>query len=183
MVFVQPLDRRGPANLTLQPGFNVTLLMSEKVHFYCAEENAKTFVIKDDNGKKVFEQSIDDQTKGISIDPRKANLKAGQKYSWSVNGNGKVYNFTILDSNSEKEILKKLAEIEKKFSSPDESLLKKANYLQLLSDASEHQIDLYWLSYQWLSKISSNNEEIKNEKLYLLDECQRHYILEKVRNR
>ena len=177
------INKGSELDLKLQPGFDVTLLMSETVHFRWDTKNAKTFMIKDNTGKKVFQQYIGNQNHSIDVNLSQINLEAGKKYSWSVDGNNKVYSFTILDSDTEKELLKKFAEIEKSFSSNDERLLKKASYAQMLSDDPEYKLDLYWLSYQWLSQISPNNTALEKETWYLLYECNIHYLAAKGRHR
>ncbi len=160
-------------NLNPQPGFDVTLLASQKVRFAWDNTNAKNFVIKNEQGKKVFEKAIGVDS-AIDVEPSMLKLKAGQKYIWGLDDNSSAYKFTVLDEQSEKEILEKLAEIEAENISDEERTLKKAAYVQLISDLYSDTVDLYWLSEQWLSKISPTDENLKRDKSVLLKKCARH---------
>lgn len=179
-----------------QPGYDVTLLTSLPVHFEWWEESAtndfvikdnngkpvfdvssgnesKNFVIKDSKGKSVFEKSIDNES---SIDILLSNLnklKAGQKYSWSVNGKNS-YNFTILDAQTEKELLEKLDKIDAEGLSPEECALKKANYLLMLSEEYSNSFDFYWLIAQLMSQISPTDKNLKEQKSDMLTRCSQH---------
>ena len=169
-------------DLKPQPGFNVTLLPNQKVHFKWDNKASKNFIIKDDKGRKVFEEKIGDKN-GIDIVPGKAKLKAGQKYFWSVDNNLNTFEFTVLDEQLEKELLDKLVEIEAQYSSPEECVIRKALYVQLLSDDPKYGLDLYWLSAQWLSEISPTDDKHKHERLYLLKKCKLHLTVEKRQRR
>ena len=160
-----------------QPGFDVTLFMNYTVHFAWSKKVTGNFVIMDNSGKKVFEKAISD-TNSLDIVPKEIKLEAGQKYSWSVNDN-KVYRFTILDKQSEKELLKNLAEIDAEKVSPEERAVEKAIYVQELSRLYSDTLDLYWLSAQWLSEISTSNERLKEEKCNLIEKCTQHHLIER----
>ena len=159
-------------NLNPQPGFDVTLLTNQTVHF-AWDGAAKIFVIKDDNGKKIFDKSVGN-TSELEIDPKAAKLKAGQQYTWSIDGGLSAYKFTLLDEQTEKEILDKLAAIDAENISHEERALKKAAYVQLISELYPDTVDLYWLSAQWLSEISPTDEGLKENKSVLLKKCSRH---------
>lgn len=158
-------------NLKPQPGFDVTLLTNQTVCF-AWDGSAKNFVIANEAGEKIFEQAISGAKK-FEVVPSEANLKAGQKYSWSVNGN-EQFTFTILDSQTEKEILDGLAEIDAENLSTEERALKKAAYVQLVSDIYPDKVDLYWLSAQWLSEISPTDKKFKDDRFVLLKKCSQH---------
>ena len=166
-------DDKTKFNLKPQPGFDVTLLPNQEVHFEWSNKASKIFVIKDDKGKKVFEEKIGDKN-GIDIVPGKAKLKAGQKYFWSVDNNLNTFEFTVLDEQLEKELLDKLVEIEAQYSSPEECVIRKALYVQLLSDDPKYGLDLYWLSAQWLSEFSPTDDKLENDKYNLLERCEQH---------
>ena len=158
-------------NLKPQPGFDVTLLTNQSVCF-AWDGSAKNFVITNEAGEKVFEKAIGGAKK-IDVVPSEANLKAGQKYSWSVNGNDQ-FKFSILDAQTEKEILDGLAEIDAEKLSADERALKKAAYVQLVSDIYPDKVDLYWLSAQWLSEISPTDKKLKDDRFVLMKKCSQH---------
>ena len=100
-------------------------------------------------------------------------FKAGEKYFWSVDVS-RERKFTVLDAQTEKEILDRLAEIDAENLSADERVLKKATYVQLLSDLYPDTVDLYWLSAQWLIAISPTSEKLKDDKFTLLKKCAQH---------
>lgn len=158
-------------NLNPQPGFDVTLMNSQTVHFSW-DGSAKNFLIKDEKGKKVFEKNVNEKN-FIDVVPKAAKLKAGQKYSWSIDNKGN-FKFIVLDTKVEKEICDKLAEIDAENISTEERVLKKAAYIQLISDLYPETVDLYWLSAQWLSEISPTTEQLKETKSILLKKCARH---------
>ena len=159
-------------NLNPKPGFNVTLMQNQSVTFEW-EGSAKKFYINDDNDKNIFETSVEGKN-SVELIPNKINLNVERKYYWSLDRNSQSYKFTVLDAQTEKAISAKLAEIDTQNISLDERVLKKAAYIQLLSDIYPDTIDLYWLSAQWLSEISSADEKLKNTKGVLMRKCARH---------
>ena len=106
--------------------------------------------------------------------PRAQKFKAGEKYSWSVDDDLNIFQFTVLDEQTEKEIIANLAEIDAKNFTVDERALQKARYLQLLSDNYPDEFDLYWLSAQLLSEISPAAQKLSAEKFDLLEKCEQH---------
>ena len=165
------------SDLYLQPGFDVTLLMNQEIHFAWIGKNSTHFVIKDDKGKKIFDESIKDLN-SLDINPANLNLKAGQKYSWSIDGDINIFRFTILDADSEKVLLDNLAEIDAQNISPEERVLKKAAYVQLLSEKYSDSTDFYWLSAQWLLEISPTDPSLESERENLWKKCRDHLISE-----
>lgn len=100
-------DLRGYSdfNLLPQPGFNVTLLLNQKVHFNLNDTQITGLVIVDDKGKKIFETASAADKGSVDIVPADIKLESGKKYSWTVNGSNDVYKFTILDKKFEKDFL------------------------------------------------------------------------------
>ena len=169
-------------NLNPQPGYDVTLLMNFTIHFawsdkYSGNDAKKKFVIKDKNGKKIFEEIIGDKN-SIDILPSKAKLKPSEKYSWSVGDNPKTYDFQVLDEQTENELLKNLAEIDSENLSPEECAIKKSAYLQMLSAMYPENFDFYWLIAQWMSEISPSDSELTKKKTELLQRCVLHLDVE-----
>ena len=165
-------------DLSPQPGFDVTLLMNQTVHFAWSNNSPnssekKNFIIKNEKGNKIFEQSIGDKS-SMDIVPGKINLKTGQKYFWSVDNDLNIFAFTILDEQTEKELLGNLAEIDAENLSPEECVIKKAGYLQMLSEEYPENFDLYWLIAQWLSEMSPTDEKFVEKKSELLHRCAQH---------
>ena len=159
-------------NLNPKPGFNVTLLHNHTVTF-AWDGTAKNFYINNEKGEIIFETTVEGKN-FIEVIPSQINLNVGQKYSWEIDENFNTYKFEILDSQTEKEILAKLEEIDSENISDDEHTLKKAAYVQLISDIYSDKIDLYWLSSQWLTQIAPSNDKLKETKSVLLRKCADH---------
>lgn len=173
-----PILKGGIKLETPQPGYNATLLMNQTVHFkWDVQKTTGNFVIKNEKGKKIFETAISDKS-SLDIVPVEVKLKTGQKYFWTVDDNATVYEFTVLDSQSEKILLDTFAEIDEEGLSLEKCTIKKAAYVQGLSDYAKDELDFYWLSAQWLSKISPTDEETKIERDYLLEEYNKHILIQ-----
>ena len=161
-------------NLNPQPGFDVTLLPNQTIHFAWENPSTGIFTIKTEKGKKIFTQSVNGKNE-IDLNPSSAKLKSGEKYIWSVDGDPQDYKFSVLDNVIEKELIEKLTEIDaEKNLSDDERLLKKAAYLQLVSDLYPETIDLYWFSLQLISKINPITDEGKTTRSTLLNKYVEH---------
>lgn len=160
-------------NLNPRPGFDVTLLMNQTVHFQWENKIITKFVIKDDKGKVVFTEDNVKQ-KSININLAELNLKTGKKYSWTVNDQSKEHTFTILDEEIEKQLTDNFAKIDAENISEQERTLKKATYVQQLSETYPKQFDLYWLSAQWMSTFSPADKEQLKEMNMILQRCVNH---------
>ena len=160
-------------NLNPQPGFNVTVFSNQPVIFSWDESDNKLFSIKDNKGNKIFEQKIDGVNL-IKIIPANVKLKSGEKYIWNLDQNFYDYQLTVLDKDTEKEILSKLAAIDSENISDNEKILKKATYVQLISDTYPEQFDFYWLSAQWLMNFKSATNQEKDTVNLLLEKCRRN---------
>lgn len=161
----------GDFNLIPQPGFDVTATLKDNIHFAWDAGESKNFIVEDSTGKKVYETNIAGKP-SLDISPATMNLQAGQRYKWGIDKDFQKYDLTILSSDAEANLTKKLAEIDAENISSDEKLLKKAKYVQLLSDMYPDQIDLYYLSAQWLQ--NKNMGKLENERKMLLRKCEAH---------
>lgn len=164
---------RGAPNekkLMPQPGFDVTLLSGQKVNFSWYAPNNKTLSITNDKGKKIFQKDINGLT-SIEIDINELKLQAGKQYFWSVDNSLQNCKITMLDKESEKEILSTLAAIDSENISENERLFKKITYVQFISDTYPERFDLYWLSAQWLFDIKPTTKDEKFYQEFLLDKC------------
>ena len=159
-------------NLNPRPGFDVTLMSGQTVRF-AWDGSATKLVINNDAGKKIFATTVSGKN-FVELNPRNANLKAGQKYSWGLDEHANAYKFTILDAQTEKEILDGLSAIDAENLSTEARALKKAAYVQLVSDLYPDTVDLYWLSAQWLAEISPTDEKLKDDRFVLLKKCSQH---------
>lgn len=172
-IFIPKTKGDEKLDLKPQPGYDVTLLPNQKVHFAWSDNTSKIFVIKDSNGESVFEKVIDGEN-GIDLVPIESNLKAGQKYFWSVDDNSKPYEIEIFDERIETDLLAELAKIDAESLSREEGVLEKAEYLLMLSDEHSETFDFYWLIAQLLSEISPTDKELAEKKNELLIRCSMH---------
>ena len=130
-------DNINASNLIPQLGYDVTLLSGQKVTFSWWSSKNKTFSVTDDKGNRVFERDISGLT-SIELDLTSAQLQAGKQYFWSVDGNPKNCRITMLDKKMDVEILSRLNEIDAdKNLSENDRILRKVNYVQLISDMFE----------------------------------------------
>ena len=157
-------------NLNPQPGFEVTLFLNQSVRFAWDGDDHNIFSIKDHKGNKIFEKKITGLSY-IEIIPNAIKLNAGQSYIWNLDGGYQDYKFTILDERTENIILSKLAEFDTENISTEEKVLKKAVYLQLISDIYSDKLDLYWLSTQWLTALNTKTKKVEELKYLLLKKC------------
>ena len=157
-------------NLNPQPGFEVTLFLNQSVRFAWDGDDHNIFSIKDHKGNKIFEKKITGLSY-IEIIPNAIKLNAGQSYIWNLDGGYQDYKFTVLDERTENIILSKLAEFDTENISTEEKVLKKAVYLQLISDIYSDKLDLYWLSTQWLTALNTKTKKVEELKYLLLKKC------------
>lgn len=160
-------------DLTPQPGFSATLISGQNVTFSWYEPNSKTFSIQDDKGKIIFQKNISGET-STEIDVKNLNLQPGKKYSWSVGEDFQACKITLLDKETETEILSELAAIDLENISENERIFKKATYLQFISDTYPDKIDLYWLSAKFLLELKISSEDEEHYQKFLLNKCSNH---------
>ena len=160
-------------DLIPQPGFDVTLLSSQNVIFSWYESDNNIFSITDEKGDTIFEENVKGLT-SIEINLKDINLQAGKQYFWNVDGDPQKLKITMLNKKTERMILAKLAEIDSENISENERILKKITYVQLISDIYPEQIDLYWLSEQWLLDFQALTDEDNDYQQILINKCLSH---------
>jgi|WetSurMetagenome_2_1015567.scaffolds.fasta_scaffold00250_20 hypothetical protein len=143
-----------PVNATLLSGMPITLSW-----FATGVQSVSVF---DNSEKKVFEKSVGGKSK-VSFTPEEASIKHGEKYTWSREGHNlsERYRFRMLDPDAEKEVREGLQRIDSEKGSPSAKAIRKATFLQMLSDAYPDRIDMYWLSLQDLPAKFSGVEEAR----------------------
>lgn len=116
-------------------------------------------MVTDDQGKRVFEKQA--AGGGLSLSPSEAGLAAGRAYVVTSQGAGVKVKFdaTLLEATAEEEIAKDLAGIDQESATNPEKAVKKAAYLQMVSDANPGAIDLYWLGHQVIEGIPNFSAE------------------------
>jgi len=137
----------------LQEPYATVLSRSPQPLTFVWEYDFSAFVLQDSSGKEIFREKIKDRT-SIQLSPEKMGLKAGQRYTWSYEYEGRLeekHPLQVLDLRTEQEILETLTQIDSQPVSSIEKTFQKATYLQLLSDTKEG-VELYWLSNAILPK-------------------------------
>jgi hypothetical protein len=129
-----------------------TVLPGEKITF-ALESNGDHIVFKDQSGKEVFQRDLRGAST-VQLTPEEIGIKPDYTYTWSISGpkESKQYYIRLLNSENSQMIGAALKEIDRE--EMDESMkhIKKAVYLQFMSNAYPGDIDLYWLSFQILEE-------------------------------
>lgn len=104
-------------------------------------------------------------------------MKSGGLYTWSFSGtrSNRPLSVRLLANDAAQQITADLEQINKEAISAVERALKKAAYLQFISDAYPNDIDLYWLSSLILEEIGER-EVPEDEDKALVDELKRNYL-------
>lgn len=131
------------------PGFSVTLLAGEPVQFTWGNVNGQTLIFQDEHQNTIFRKSIT-ELRSIRLSPEEIGLTPGQSYTWKVDGLPGSCQVVLLGPEIFKQVDGDLQKIDGVPGSAGEKILRKAAYLQLVSDVYPSKIDLYWLSYRLL---------------------------------
>jgi hypothetical protein len=176
------------------PGENATVIPGQKIDFsyrYIGKEIA----FKTLRGKEIFRKKIEKDQ--LSLTPEEIGLVPSGIYIWeplgegsryaaqtngvdfhSVPGKGAAsYRYTMkLSSKKDGDLIgNDLKKIDSEKISEDEKKLKKAAYLQMMSDLYPTEINLYWLSYRFIMEIGNQNKEIKDLADTLRKRCFNHF--------
>lgn len=162
----------------LLPGSDATLLMNQIVNFKWHEPVSGRFSIRDEKGKVIFSKNLTGAN-STEIIPSKIGLIPGGEYTWETGETR--YRFRIIPQDDEAMIMSQLNLIDADDMSETARIMKKSEYVQYISDCFPAEIDLYWLSTQWLSG-SNMPPDYQKECEMLLRKCVKH-MTEKARNR
>ena len=159
-----------------QPGNNATLIPGYRTRFVWKTDDGEYIAFKDANGTEVYKKDLGGGSHAI-IAPEEIGMKSGEIYTWGAGepGSNRRLSLRLLANDAAQQILADLEAINKEGIGTFQKALKKAVYLQFISDAYPSDIDLYWLSYFILEKI----EEIgvpEDEDRALVDELERNYF-------
>jgi hypothetical protein len=139
------------------PGTNVSGIQGFPISFSYLKTSMLS--IYDSLGNKIISKeliySVDKNV--FSELPSKLNLESNKKYNWSIINDQSEKKGTIrmVDPTINKNILKDFKTIDKQSANETEGLLKKASYLQMLSEINQDNYDYYWLSYYFLGLIKN----------------------------
>jgi len=132
-----------------RPGYTATLLSGEKTMFAWGRESFGNLVIINEKEKEVYRRNVVGR-KNIELSVEEIGLKSGEQSRWRVDGMENQFKIRLLDEKTTQEIKAGLEKISADAMNVNDALLRKAAYLQLISDMYSERIDLYWLSYQLL---------------------------------
>jgi len=153
---------------------NAPLLSGHKISFDDSYKG-KTMVFKDLDRKEVFRKTFTGND--LDLLPGKAGLKPGKMYIREIiQGRFLQFRSTIrvLGKKDEKIVNKALAKIDREKISVEEKIIKKAAYLQYISDLYPAKVDLYWLSFQLLRTADITDEKLLKLHNILLGSCFDH---------
>jgi hypothetical protein len=157
-----------------QPGANATVISGQKTTFAWENGGGAYIFFKDRRGTQVFRKQVQGKAH-VQLAPEEIGMRPGEVYTWNVVGLRELGRFEVrlLDDETAQQVSSDLNRINEEQMSDAEKGIKKAAYLQFLSDSYSQEIDLYWLSYQIL-------EGIKDESILSEDG---KTLLEELRNR
>jgi len=151
------------------PGPDATLIPGELVNFaWGGAQGGQALVVVDSGRQMVFRKTLNGEN-WIDVVPEEMNLKAGETYTWKIEGlvMADQCKIRLLSEERLKMIKTDLAAMS------GTSDLEKAAYLQFVSDSYSDEIDLYWLSYKYLKQAAQNN--VKDDTFQKLwDRYQQH---------
>lgn len=160
-----------------QPGNRATLIPGYRTTFVWESDGGQYIVFHDARGTEVCKKDLRGAS-SVSISPEEIGMKSGQLYTWSVSGtrsNKPLSVLRLLASDAAQQITADLEQINKEAISAVERALKKATYLQFVSDAYPSDIDVYWLSYLILEELRDKGVPGEEDKV-LVDELKRNYL-------
>jgi|GEM_PF-3143829 len=146
-----------PKHLYPKPGWRASLLPGESVLFSWESRLAKSLVIIDSQGKLVFRKKLNSET-SIELNANEIGMEPFIKYYWGIEIEGIVdiridYELKLLDGDIVRIVKIGFEKIEKEALDPTHRELKKAAYLQFISDIYGNDAELYWKSGQILAEI------------------------------
>ncbi len=123
------------------------------VIFTCS--NGKTFTVYDFDHRELFTEELKGEN-SFEFIPQKIDLKSDSIYYWRImdNFDGREGEIKIIDNKFQKKIRSAFSAIDKLAKNLSERNIKKALYLQIISEIYYNDLDLYWLSYQIIQNIN-----------------------------
>lgn len=159
-----------------QPGNHATVMPGQKITFVSESGTGKTIVFKDSDDKEIFTKDLEGAL-SVQLTPEEIGLKPREVYTWSISGarKGRLFTIRLLSREITKLVTADLMEINREELSEAGKGMKKATYLQFMSDAYPKELDLYWLSYQVLEEIKEKSTLNEDDKI-LVQELTKSYL-------
>lgn len=145
-----------------QPGYRATLIPDLPVTFTWRGTGGRTIVFKDSKGLIVFTQPVSRDTDSIILTSSQIGMTVSETYFWEVEGapSGEKYRVRLLSEDLVRLIKADLSAIDKTPDlNPDDKIIRKSIYLQLMSEGYPGEINLYWWSYSLLKGLNDPESE------------------------
>jgi len=155
--------------MVLQPGIETTVIPGLPVKFTWCNDKGSTFTLKDSKSQKIFEKDVTRRLE-LFVTPEELGLKYPENYTWEITGIEKIKGnvIKILSPDQAAIIKKGLNKIEAEKLATGEKTLKKAAYLQFVSDIFPDDMNLDWLSYQLLTDDAEKQDTLDQQAVELL---------------
>ena len=150
------------------PGFKASLLPGEPVSFVWPYPTGRVITFNINKGPEVFRRNVIGVTSMV-VTPEELNLKPFQDLSWHVVGMRGSFIISLVDGFSNRQILQDLQQIDEETGDDNYKKVKKAAYLQLVSDVNPDSIDLYWKSHNILQSVPSGTDRQLDQLVVKLD--------------
>ena len=157
------------------PGENATVIPGQKIPF-SSRWIGKEILFKTLRGKEISRKNIEKNQQSLTSE--EIGLVPSEIFIWEIVKESKILYraaMKLLSKNVGNLIENDLKKIDSEKISEDEKNLKKAAYLQMMSDLYPTEINLYWLSYRLIIEIGDQNKEIKEQAETLLNRCFNHF--------
>lgn len=133
------------------PGYGATLLPGQSTRFAWYGKG-KAILFKGGDGKVVYRASVEGKSE-VPLTPEEIGLKPGITYTWEIEGvdSDEVYQVRLIGKALGDIVQRDLAEIDgSREIEANDKTVRKAVYLQMMSDLYPKEADLYWRSIQLL---------------------------------
>lgn len=132
---------------------HATLMQDYPMEISWPDETITSFTVVDMANRKIYE-SMTESKAPVFLVPSKIGIKSLEKYTVYITSNWgrRKLDILLMDRMTQEEVLAGLRDIDGENLPKPDSLIRKAAYLQLISDVYPDKIDLYWLGNQLLEE-------------------------------
>jgi hypothetical protein len=162
---------RGLTDKICLPGENATVFLGQEISFQNCRYG-EAIVFKDLTGKVIFRKAIGED--GALLTLREIGMVPSGTYTWEIVYGEKVLYRSIIKqlSKEDSDLVKNdLKKIDGEAINTNQRRVKKAAYLQFISDLYHGSVNLYWLSYRLLKEINTEDENTRDLVETLKERC------------
>lgn len=159
-------EQAGLPGKLAQPNRGATLLAGQKTTFLYPSVNRGYLVCHDAKGQEVFRRNYGEDAR-LELSPEDMGMSAGRTYSCGMNSMlySRRFELKLLPADIAALVKADLAMLENDSPDDNKKFLRKAFYLQFISQTYPREINLYWLSYMMLERIADYSKFNESEKL------------------